>query len=864
MNKDLQKKIIVIIAFLFIGLNLNAQNVGVNSTGAIPATDAILDISSADKGLLIPRVSIPNLTLIGPITPGAGTVSLLVYNTNGATGLGYYYWDGADWIKFLEGTVDIKIDNGLYYNAGADMIRLGGPLVENTTVTQAGFGMTWNLNGTGDFNIQDNGTTTFRVLDDGTTDFGDDVDWRDGSTAGTLLMRFVDDGNDGRLRIYENGATSVDLDANTQFVFNEQGLDRNFRVESNNQLNMFFVDAGTDNIGMGTGTPDASALLELNSSSKGFLATRVALTATNAAGPITTPATGLLVYNTATAGAAPNNVSPGYYYWDGVEWVAFGGSGGKDWSLLGNAGTAVGTNFIGTTDANSFAFRTSNIEWMRLRGDGIMTVNSGGGAFPMSTFFSAAAGNDNAIDGNAGGSGSGVYGQQTGSGNAVYGLTIGVGVGVYGITTNPVGYAVRGINVAAAGSAIGFGGFFASSQTGGTGLVGSLGSNSYFGGAAISAYTETGAYGFIAHNDNANAIATQVQTGTSTTTIGILALANNANRGINAVSAQINAPSQNGTGYGSTTSNAASVGQIAGSRTYSFGILGTNTSTARRTGGVIGISPIVGRWGALGYRAQNNTVYGAYITTAGGTGGGAGKMAGPSEKTAIGIGAYGDLMGQWVKGNVYGMNVKGDRYGLYVDGKTYTNNIIAQVFETPNGKKRNVSYVSTSTTVDVMDRGMNQLSNGQVYIPFSSSFSSMVSSTKPIMVTVTPNGATNGVYVTSITNNGFTVVENNNGTSNTQITWMAIATRAGYENPENPVELLSKQYDANLNNVMHNENDKTETAKRMIWNGSSLQFDDGGNANTTVTNVVKEYKSASSATSNRPLEGEKKVNYINK
>jgi hypothetical protein len=50
---------------------------------------------------------------------------------------------------------------------------------------------------------------------------------------------------------------------------------------------------------------------------------RVALIATNSASPTTSPAAGLLVYNTATAGTAPNNVVPGYYYWNGTTWVNF-------------------------------------------------------------------------------------------------------------------------------------------------------------------------------------------------------------------------------------------------------------------------------------------------------------------------------------------------------------------------------------------------------------------------------------------------------------------------------------------------------------------------------------------------------------
>lgn len=66
--------------------------------------------------------------------------------------------------------------------------------------------------------------------------------------------------------------------------------------------------------------PDASAGLDVNFTDKGFLPPRVALTAINAPGPVASPATGLLVYNTATAGTSPNNVAPGYYYWNGTKW----------------------------------------------------------------------------------------------------------------------------------------------------------------------------------------------------------------------------------------------------------------------------------------------------------------------------------------------------------------------------------------------------------------------------------------------------------------------------------------------------------------------------------------------------------------
>ena len=38
-------------------------------------------------------------------------------------------------------------------------------------------------------------------------------------------------------------------------VFNESSADADFRIESNGQANMFFVDGGNDKIGIGTSTP---------------------------------------------------------------------------------------------------------------------------------------------------------------------------------------------------------------------------------------------------------------------------------------------------------------------------------------------------------------------------------------------------------------------------------------------------------------------------------------------------------------------------------------------------------------------------------------------------------------------------------
>lgn len=136
-----------------------------------------------------------------------------------------------------------------------------------------------------------------------------------------------------------------------------------------------FPSAFAQNIGINvTGSaPAASALLDIDGSAlpangqRGLLIPRMALTATNVAAPVTAPATSLLIYNTATAGVAPNNVSPGFYYWGGAAWIRFG-TGTTDWTLTGNAGTVAATNFLGTTDNVDFVVRTNNVERYRTLG----------------------------------------------------------------------------------------------------------------------------------------------------------------------------------------------------------------------------------------------------------------------------------------------------------------------------------------------------------------------------------------------------------------------------------------------------------------------------------------------------------------
>jgi hypothetical protein len=124
---------------------------------------------------------------------------------------------------------------------------------------------------------------------------------------------------------------------------------------------------GQAQTGIGTTTPNASAKLDVSSSTQGFMPPRVALTASNVFSPIigtAASAAGLIVYNTNTAGTAPNNVTPGYYFWNGSAWINMIGSTTSS-TITGNGTTSTIANFssvINEQTANYTLLNTDNGE----------------------------------------------------------------------------------------------------------------------------------------------------------------------------------------------------------------------------------------------------------------------------------------------------------------------------------------------------------------------------------------------------------------------------------------------------------------------------------------------------------------------
>lgn len=109
----------------------------------------------------------------------------------------------------------------------------------------------------------------------------------------------------------------------------------------------------SDNVGIGTKNPDPSALLDLNSTTKGLLLPRMTEAQRDA---IKNPVAGLIVYQV--------DQTIGVYTYDGTTWQPSGAKVGStltsgDWSLQGNI--IDGTDFLGSTNGASLVFKVNNL-----------------------------------------------------------------------------------------------------------------------------------------------------------------------------------------------------------------------------------------------------------------------------------------------------------------------------------------------------------------------------------------------------------------------------------------------------------------------------------------------------------------------
>jgi hypothetical protein len=126
-------KIFVCNYLIIAACSLSAQvKIGDNPTSINP--NAVLEIESTNQGVLMPRVALISSTNPTPLT--AHIAGMTVYNISSSMDItpGFYYNDGAKWVKLGQNLTTV---NGLNLTPD-NAIKLGGPLTQPTTIGTGG------------------------------------------------------------------------------------------------------------------------------------------------------------------------------------------------------------------------------------------------------------------------------------------------------------------------------------------------------------------------------------------------------------------------------------------------------------------------------------------------------------------------------------------------------------------------------------------------------------------------------------------------------------------------------------------------------------------------------------------------------
>lgn len=568
--------------------------------------------------------------------------------------------------------------------------------------------------------------------------------------------------------------------------------------------------------------PNASALLDVDATAlpagakMGLLVPRMALTATNATAPVVAPATSLLVYNTATAGVAPNNVTPGYYYWNGTVWVRFAATG-DGWLVTGNAGTVAGTNFIGTTDAVDWVIKTGGSaaanERARVLSAGKVVVNNVGvGASTNDVFSVYADGTTNGTTANTSALGTRAINGYTSTGFGVAGFTsgtIGTTFGLYGFANAATGTAngIRGEGNAPNSIAI--------AAIGNTSAV-----------AIPTATVGRGVYGQLNGTLAGTAIGIASQG-----TIGATMTTGDA-RGMNGSS-----PSDNGIGVAGFATTAATTGFPDGvygqaAASTGFGVEALNTA-AQGTGLIVSGNNAAGTFliNGSGISANGSGVGTLSIAKTGASGVGVvgvgNNLVGSIFTPAVGCGVAGTGANYGVIGfatttqNTNGNNnsafngVAASAGGYFEVQAAGTAQTWAYVGVRDNGgvNRKIIGPGTVNTVVQDLggrpvalscpeapenlfqDYGSGALINGRAHVVIDPILARniVVSDAHPLRVFVQLEGDCAGVYVTNKSATGFDVVELNGGNSNVPFSYSLTANRADETNPDGTVAHYSAE-----------------------------------------------------------------------
>ncbi|NQY05340.1 MAG: hypothetical protein HRT68_03805 [Flavobacteriaceae bacterium] len=217
----------------------NAQ-IGIGTT--TPDQSSILDVTSTNQGFLMPRVALTSTVDTATIN-GAEATALLVYNTATVADVtpGFYYWGGTFWIPLIStAPAAWELAGNAGTNPAADFIGTTDAIDVSFRVNNA---QILRLNNNDQMLASATGGNEFRPFYSFASDTNTGI-WTDGGDEFSL-------GAGGQEFItIDEGATEGDV-----IIFNEDSDDINFRIESNNDNNIFYVDGGNDIIYVAQGSP---------------------------------------------------------------------------------------------------------------------------------------------------------------------------------------------------------------------------------------------------------------------------------------------------------------------------------------------------------------------------------------------------------------------------------------------------------------------------------------------------------------------------------------------------------------------------------------------------------------------------------
>ncbi|MEO8147548.1 MAG: tail fiber domain-containing protein [Bacteroidia bacterium] len=214
--------------------NVNAQSVGIGATTFTPSANAMLEVQSNSKGILIPRMTDAERVAMAPTT--GGDYGLLVYQTNTISvtnTAGYWYWDGTAWINIGSG------------NATNNGWNIDGNAGTNPNINFIG---TSDVN---DFVMRTSNLERVRINSSGYVGIGTVSPTQKLSVAGGINVD-NDESNYGTLSsalLFGGVSTGVGIASKKSPGFNRHGLD--FYTANTNQMSI----TQWGKVGIGTSLP---------------------------------------------------------------------------------------------------------------------------------------------------------------------------------------------------------------------------------------------------------------------------------------------------------------------------------------------------------------------------------------------------------------------------------------------------------------------------------------------------------------------------------------------------------------------------------------------------------------------------------